>query len=237
MPTYLYCLLTAPTDESRDVPRGLTGVAGEQVRRLDGGGITAWVGTVSPGGISRTVETARAHDRVVRGAFDRGVTLLPARSGQVFPSDAHCIDDLERRRLELCAALDRVAGCVEMTVHVALATQPVPAGAARSVRETHRGRAYLARIRDNLRLERDLQAEAASAGAAIRDELGELVRGEATTLLPGARPRGTIAHLIAREDVERYRETVDARRAMDGSRILHIAGPYPPYSFTRLGDG
>lgn len=253
MPTYLYCLLIAPTDAAAEVPRGLTGVGGEDVRRLDVDGLAAWVGTVGSRARSRSVEAARGHDRVLRAALDLGVTPLPARGGQVFAGDAACLAELASKAGALRAALERVAGCVEMTVHVALGPQSVGAeeaggGSGRSTITGQQaageppasvdrsGRQYLAKVRERLRLERNVQVEAASALLAIHAGVEALVRGESSMLHPGPQPRLTIAHLIARDDPARYREALAAVRIAHAS-IVHIGGPHPPYSFTELADG
>ncbi len=106
MPTYLYCLLPATSDPP---PADLVGVFGEPVRRLVAGGVAAWVGMVETAAVPRTIETARRHDAVVRAAMRTGATPLPARGGQRFDDDEHCVDEIARRKRVIAATLDRVA--------------------------------------------------------------------------------------------------------------------------------
>ncbi len=251
MPTYLYCLLAASSDARPDVPPSLTGVGGGRVRALEAGGMLAWVETVDSSVLPRTVETARAHDRVVRAAMELGDTPLPARSGQLFADDAVCAEELRRREREIARGLREIEGCVEMIVHVAIdarrgggrageaaprlesfARPGTPGGTAPG-----RGRAYLEELRERLQLEHSVQSESANLRTAIRTAVEGLARDESFSIRPGTTPRLTISHLISRTDIARYRTVLADARATRGLEIVQVAGPYPPYSFAGLSNG
>ena len=236
MPTYLYCLLPGTSDPP---PADLAGVSGEPVRRLVAGAVAAWVGTVEQAAVHRTLETARRHDAVVRAAMRRGATPLPARGGQRFDDDEHCMGEIERHERAIAATLDRVADCVEMTVHLeaehraqaSAATAPEPER-SRPAAGAGRGREYLNALRAKRNMEHNVQTGVAGIRGVISRALGEIVRAEVVGdgRVPGA---AALSHLVPRANVSRYRDALTTLAA-DHAVSIRVGGPYPPYSFSEI---
>ena len=238
MATYLYCLLPAASDPP---PADLVGIVGERVRRLVAGGIAAWVGTVESPVVSRSLETAKQHDAVVRAAMRTGATALPARGGQRFDDDVQCVAEIERRERAIAGTLVRVADCVEMTLHL----DPPPASETRTVTRpaaepappksvAGRGRAYLDALRARRDVEHNVQAELADIRSLISSAVGDLVRAQSPSAgdVSGA---ATVFHLVPRAQVPRYREAVASLAARHALGI-RVGGPYAPYTFSEIRE-
>lgn len=238
MPTHLYCLLPAASEAP---PADLTGIAGERVRRLVIGDVAAWVGTIEDADVSRTVQAARRHDAVVRAAMRTDLTPLPARWGQRFDDDERCAAEISARGAAISSALARVAGCVEMSVHVTTrgghapdAGAGGPRGVSKEATDAHmgRGRSYLEALRAKSEVEHNVQAELASTRDLLASALGELVRAEAMGATDSA-GRLTLFHLVRRSDVEQYRAAADSP-ALRHAFGIRVGGPYAPYSFSEI---
>ena len=231
MPTYLYLLLTTASEPP---PPALRGLADAPVRALEAAGLVAWVSTlerVPP----PSVAAAREHDRVAAAALDAGTTPLPARFGQRYEDDARCIADIEARASALTAALQRVAGAVEMIVSATLApsTEDAPTGGSAPAGA---GRAHMERLRGKVSMERNLLNRARAVADGIRSAVADLVRAEELTVRQTPRPLLSLSHLVARDAAAAYRARV-AAAAIDGiSGSLAVGGPTAPYSFATLTD-
>jgi hypothetical protein len=223
--TYLYCLLRAASEPPSEA---LTGIAGERVRRVVTGRVAAWVGTID-GEVTRSVDTARRHDAVIRAALRTGATPLPARAGQRFADDAACLKELTRREAAIGRALERVAGCVEMTVHIA-ASRP----AGRNEAGAGPGREYLEALRSRHMVERGVQdgLDGIRARLAMSDDA--IIRGE---IVQRNEAEGTVlvSHLVSREGVAHYRQAVGAMATEGRVNVVRMAGPFAPYSFSEIG--
>lgn len=232
MVTYLYCVLIATGGE----PPRVNGVGGKPVRALtvdDDTGIEAWVATLEEGDFrlsGRELSTqALVHNDIVSTALASGRTLLPARFGAHFSDDVNCVAILSRRAAQLRDALRRLAGTVEMSVLVipSRASQ-AESGAIPERAEPAAGRRYLEVVRERAR-----QMEA--AGAKMNSVVGELHKAVyGLTLAASASHRSTgivsIAHLLRREDLTRYREAIAALGTFSDVRII-VSGPRAPYNF------
>ena len=230
MPTYLYCLFR----DRVDVPDGLAGVTGSPVRSIDMDSLTAWVETVQVPP-APSAESLRLHDAVTSAGLAAGSTPVPVRFGTTFDSDDACVASLAGRTAELLATLQRVAGCVEMTVVVRLqsmepeaAPQPVDSG------PTAPGRAYLERLRSERQGTQILRQQGHVLSRPVVGAVRHLVADERATLRPSP-PAYLVSHLIARDAVDEYRRLASA--AIGGHtpgelpRAV-IRGPSAPYSFT-----
>lgn len=230
MATYLYCVLTASTAE---LPPASGGVGGAPVRVLpvdDRSSLEAWVATLEEATFRVTgrelARQAILHNEIITAALATGRTPLPARFGSYFPSDAACLSVLETRAAELRASLARLAGLVEMSV---LVVPPRPSVVSEPERQAPgAGRRYLEKLRERAR-----RLEAAHR---LRDDvvrsIGDVVRSLAQGETHDVDATGivSIAHLLRRQDVTRYREVVRAIPSRDGIRLI-VAGPRAPYSF------
>jgi hypothetical protein len=231
MRTYLYCLLATPAD---DVPAALRGVGGGAVRAIAHGPVTAWVSTVGSDTPPPTPDNARAHDRVVRAALARA-TPLPARFGQLFESDDALRALLAARGPSLVAALRRVEGGCEMTVRVLLGAAPPTARDAGPLPRS--GREYLARVRARQNAARAARQEADFLHGRLRQAVEGLIRDESRAESTPAAYSLSVSHLVAREDVPRYRLALRALQDREPALRLMVSGPWAPYSFADPSGG
>ena len=229
MPTYLYCLFRDPVDP----PEGLAGVGGSTVRPIDAGSLRAWVETVQAAPVA-SAESLGLHDAVTSAGLTGASTPLPVRFGAVFDSDDACAASLASRTAELLAALERVAGRVEMTVVIRLkslepdmAPQPVEPMPATP------GRAYLERLRGERHETQILRQQGHVLSRPVVAAVRHLVADERATLRPTP-PAFLVSHLISRDAVNEYRRLASAvigdQAAGEPPRGV-IRGPSAPYSF------
>ena len=247
MPTYLYCLVSAAADAASPPAAGLDGAP---VRRLDVGGLAAWVSDVGAASVTPTVAAARAHDAVVRAAMERE-TPLPARFGQTFADDAALRAALAPREEPLVGALERVRGAVEMTVRVLLEDAPAAAPPEAAADAPHgapsdapagrvggaaaeRGRAYLTRLRERRRAEEARQERADFLHDRVAAAVAGVVRGEVRAPLGRDGRALSMSHLVPADAVDRYRDAVRALRQGDPPLRMLISGPWAPYSFATI---
>lgn len=201
-------------------------------------GLRAWISELTEATIVLSPERARAHDAVVRAALARE-TPLPARFGQVVADRAALDEVVSSRAAAFQTALDSVAGSVEMTVRVLVSAAPargegdrpqdLEAGSAA-------GRAYLERLADAHRRERNVLAEEQIVRERVSSAVGSLVRAESFVGARSGSSIATLSHLVPREHVEAYRSAIQALRAEDPSLALMLSGPWAPYSFTQVGS-
>ncbi|HWH49908.1 MAG TPA: GvpL/GvpF family gas vesicle protein [Gemmatimonadaceae bacterium] len=241
MSTHLYCIV--PGEPPRPVPRGLVGIDDERVRAMPIDDVVAWVSDVDRR-LAVSVAGIRAHDAVVEAALETGVTPVPARFGQRFDDDDACRGALESRAASIEALLAGVQGYIEMTLIITPSTSKMLRDLKPLVPEAGdantpgAGREYLETLR----------AREAATGV-IRQAIDEL----AQRLTEAARrhvhrsavheqftrlPLRTLSHLIPRDAVEPYKETLRPVPTTREFRFL-VIGPRAPYSFCALnaGDG
>lgn len=228
--TYLYCLLrrTQEADASR---LNVVGIGDAPVRRLAAGTVEAWVSTL--GAVPESsLASIRAHDAVVGAALATGQTPIPARFGQVWPSDELCVAALRERGPALQTMLRQLAGLVEMSVCTLLPGMPParPQTDATS-RPGTPGTAYLRQLRASADRERHLRVALDALRARVTSALGAIARGEHAEVRGGEDALAlSVAYLIQREDESRFRDTVQ-RVARESAARLVVAGPRAPYSF------
>lgn len=231
MPTYLYCVLAPPRTDAAPHLRGISEAPVRAVVTLRG--LEAWVSTIDEGAVRTSgralAEQALLHNEVVDAALATGRTPLPARFGSQFADDAMCIVHLEQHHPVLSAALTRVADAVEMSV-LLVPVERARASPRNSPRrdEPAAGRRYLEAVRQRTRDEEQRRAVAASMAGRITSTVASIVRSE-------SRDAGTagilsVAHLVGRGEVDRYRREVTAVVPEAGYRIV-VSGPRAPYSF------
>jgi Gas vesicle synthesis protein GvpL/GvpF len=179
--------------------------------------------------------TARAHHAVVQAVAARSVTL-PLRLATVYRGDERVTEVLRQGHWRFRAALDLLAGRVELGVKVYAdpqATAPATPPAASSP-----GRDYLRRRRAQHRARDDARQRAAAAAAQVDAALAELAvdsrhRPPQSPQLSGARGENVlnVAYLV---DAERAEELAARARRLEaeapGVRV-EVTGPWAPYSF------
>lgn len=207
--------------------RELTGVDGSAVELLEAGGLGLWISAEAGG--AATLQRAQEHDRVVRAAL-RSATPLPIRYGTRFADADRAAETLREKREEFLAALERVSGRVEMGIRVRW-TAPDPRGAGAPPPAAGPGRAYLeARRREREERER-VRALAEEVVVGVERRFAELELPAARLLLPEPGVAGTLAHLVRRSALRRYRERVAEARGELPHLELLLSGPWAPYSF------
>jgi hypothetical protein len=235
MTLYAYCVRRRgdPPPEP-----GLRGIGGAEVVRVEGDALGLWASRVeavpAPG-----PERLREHDRVVRAAL-RTCTPLPLRFGAAFPDAGAALAALEPRAAELLAALERVAGRVEMGVTLhweaeaerarLLAGDP---GLRPLPGPPSGGREYLETRRREHALERALRRRAEALLEAASERLRALVPDapEVRTVLPRPEVAGTLAHLVQKEQMFTYRHGAERAGTTLPAVTLRVSGPWAPYSF------
>lgn len=157
--------------------------------------------------LSPTPENLAAQDAAVRrlGA----AAVLPIRFGEKVRDEEELSKLLEPRASELSDALQKVRGCVQMTLRAFGEPAPLPE------LEGGPGTRYLeARRREHLLPEID----------PLLARLRSLVRAERIERKEQGNLLGTVYHLVRREDVPAYKE------ASEDPRVA-VSGPFPPYAF------
>lgn len=214
------------------------GIGGAEVEVVEAGGVSAWVSRLDAPPAPEP-DRLREHDRVVRAAL-RAETPLPLRFGAGFPDEEALRAALAERADALAASLERVRGRVEMGVTVrwdAAAARARLLAARPELRPAEEGpatgRAYLEARRREHALEDALREGAASLLERVARGLAPAVgdAAEARTVLPRPEVAGTLAHLVRRGDVSRYREAVRRAAGEVPAAEPHASGPWAPYSF------
>src|SRR4051812_44867402 len=112
MALYAYCL----SDEAISAIASVVGMASEKPRLIHRGGITAVVSDFNDEQVAVTRENVLSHERVVRRVLVE-TTPLPFRFGTIV-HEAQLQSYLDAQQDSLKAQLERVRGCVEMSVKV-----------------------------------------------------------------------------------------------------------------------
>jgi hypothetical protein len=208
------------------------GVGSAPVRAVTAGEVSAWVSDAGDGLAWQraTDELVRVHDAVIRAAMVHE-TPLPARFGQTFPDDSALRSALEERSEAIRAALDRVAGAVEMTVRMLLDIEPSGAVGPPPVSS---GRDYLAWVRARRTEEAELRRRAEFLQARLGEAVQDVVRGEARAPVRFPARSLAVSHLVAREALMEYRLAVRSFAEGDPARRIMLSGPWAPYSFAEL---
>ncbi|MGE5325348.1 MAG: GvpL/GvpF family gas vesicle protein [Actinomycetota bacterium] len=219
-----------------------TGVDGvHAVEAVPCGEFLCWVSPVDPIAFSQELEKnlenlewlavhGIRHQQVV-GEIAQKETIVPARFGTLFSSQAALLKDVEARRSALKKVFNRIADSDEWGVKVLVLEEdqpakPVSTAAARSGREYLQQKA--ARIkkkpeRDDVELERfssALEKVATDSGPA----------GRVSGAQPGLLWQATF--LVARSRRSQWERVLDDFvKQWEGKRRIEVTGPWPPYSF------
>jgi len=215
MPTHLYCLLAAGSDATPPTNVGV------DVRALVVGDVVAWVSTVDTDRLTREGRAAASeavrHDRVVSQALARNITPMPATLADRYAADADVVADVAGRSVEVKAALQRIAGLVEMAVIIAPATHTADQKAEEVAGGP--GRKYLEQLRDRPSRLNDVASRIDTAVESISRDTRRRVE----------RDRIGLSHLVRLADIDPYRTLVLGFAS--GDYRLVVDGPRAPYSF------
>lgn len=220
---YLYALVPAGVGGSLG-----EGLAGEPLRWLEAGPITAILGEIAAPAV--TPETLAAHDAVVRRLAERLPALLPARFGQAVPDERTLTSWIAARERDVLEALALVEGCVQMTLRVYAGPEapeapqaepaPIPEDLGPGARYLHERRDAAARARTLPEI------------APLREALRPYLKAERIerAAAPG-RLRATAYDLISRGEAGAYTRTVAETAPQLAGWQVTATGPWPPYAF------
>jgi hypothetical protein len=251
MSTHLYCVLPHQMRGAGAIPPGLSGVDGCRVRELPVDRVVAWVSDIerdpkisAPALVTDAVwfDGLKEHDAVVEAALGTGTTPVPARFGQRFLDDDACRAALESRAASVESLIATMQGFVEMTIIITPSTNRMLRDLEPVIPEMLEPRARGAKQPRHVETLQAVEAET-NAVARATDELAEQIRAATAAVVHRSTVHGavtpmplrTISHLVARDDIGRYREAIDTVRSGRESRFL-VIGPRAPYSFCGLGD-
>lgn len=231
---YAYCL----SDEAggAGAAAAVTGVGGVSPRLLECGDL--WVVVSELQGVQPTVtrENVLAHERVVRRVLAEA-TPLPFRFGTV-AGEEQLRAYVDSRRDRLKAQLDRVRGCVEMSVKViwdpSAVRDEAAAGPAPSPPAAGSGTAFLEAKRREVSGDEALGRRAREVEARLAEGLAEAVRESRVELRHAQALMLSAAHLVERARLADYRARLDRTRKGLGALRFLTSGPWPPYSFTNV---
>lgn len=234
---------------------GATGVDGEQVREVPGGGVSALVGDVdaarfAPRALERDMEqldwlaaVARAHDSVVREAAAHG-PVVPARLATLFRDDDAVRAMLSEQHAEFAAALDALAGQAEWGVKAYVDPDAWAAAAAGPDSSDEpaaagKGSAYLMRRRAQLTARRTAEEDAARWAEAAHARLRGVCTATRVHRPQDPRLSGredamalNASYLVDQEHVDELRALVAELAETSWGVDIQLTGPWPPYSFT-----
>jgi hypothetical protein len=179
-------------------------------------GSVAGVCSVHRGLVPEATEAEVARHADVVEALAAQEPVLPVRFGAVFRRGRKLREALGARERDFADALARVAGRVELGVHVHRESEPKPP-------RTGGGRDYLlARAEDRRR--------AGEAAEAIHRRLAALAADATVRVLPTPGLLLSAAYLVDRGAVRSFEAEV---RQLDSERpeAFLCTGPWPPYSF------
>ena len=194
------------------------GLAGEPLRLVRCGELLIVAGEAEP---TVTPENLAAQDAAVRRLSVPAV--LPIRFGETVRDEEELCKLLKPRSSDLIQALEKVRGCEQMTLRIFGELAPLPEPPEE---DAGPGTRYLeARRREIERTHSLPEIEP------LLDRLRPLVKAERIERKEQGKLLGTVYHLVRREHVPAYKETL---REEDG---VTVSGPWPPYAFAPgLGD-
>lgn len=197
---------------------GVTGIAGERLRVVAAGAVSAIVGDIRRA--PKPTETnLRKYDGVMRALVRTNPALLPVRFGTQFRDLDELTLVLQSRQSSLRRLLRHVRNRAQITIRVA-----APDSSPRSIsRAVESGSSYL----------RERAAEAAQARQIpgfdpVRAAVRRWVKDERVERQANV---ASVYHLIPRGSVDAYRAALD-RAARKAGLSLRVSGPWPPYAFT-----
>ena len=179
-----------------------------------------------------TVKAVREHDAVVSAALATGRTPLPARFGQIWPSDADCATAVVQRREELETFLREVAGTVEMTVCTLLPGMPPAPPRTTSASGGRPGTDYMRGLRARADREQHLRSALEALRQRVSRALGPMSRAEIAEVRGSDEALAlSVSYLVERGNEPAFRRSVE-EVAREAAARLVVVGPRAPYSFT-----
>lgn len=205
---------------------GVTGVAGERLRVVTVGAVSAIVGDVARPP-RPTEANLRTYDAVMRRLARDHAALLPVRFGTQFRDLDELSLVLQSRQHSLRRLLRHVRNRAQITIRIVVAESRVRAdshvGRALSSGSRASGSSYLKGRAAEAARAREIPGFDPVRVAVRRWVRDERIERQATVT--------SVYHLIPRGSVDAYRAALD-RAARTGDLRIRVSGPFPPYAFT-----
>jgi hypothetical protein len=231
MNLYVYCFCSAPAPEVLDT----IGILDSEVIAIEYDNVIAIAADCSrlP---DASVPNLVAHNRVIRSVL-KATTPVPCRFGTMLgwrDLEAYVRSNGEALR----SLLDRIRGCVEMTLRV----DSIEGGAHSQCEDIQAPPGILpeqrgpgTRFLEAKLLEASRQNVAVRKTQAILDwvdsRFGALVKERVARMGVEAPAVTRIGHLLDRTRIEQYRELFGVAQNDRPDLVLSISGPWAPYSF------
>ena len=230
---YLYALI-APLD---GLPEAVRGIDKAPLWMVEAGGLSAVVSTLPPGEVLPTPRRLWQHEQVVEALMTQAA-VVPLRFATLMPDEAAVAQCLAERKAGIVQDLERVQGCVELSLRVVrMALPPSPRVAGDGLpcpdllASEKNGRTFEIAYRA-ARLQRDaLRRREESVGEMINRSLCEHAVDHVYQVQPGAGAIVRASYLVEASRLRAIKNTV--YRLMAAHRHLHFlcTGPWPPYHF------
>jgi hypothetical protein len=199
----------------------LTGLAGERLRALTVGRVTAIVGELARPP-KPTSTTLRKYSQVVQSLSERLPALLPARFGTCVQDLIELTFILQSRQQPLLRNLRDVRGRVQMTGRI-IRSPTTNGRVPLSHASADSGAAYLRARAAAVASEKEVAGFGPVRAAVRRWVRDERVEKQG--------PVASVYHLVPRGQAEKYRRTLEDAARKAGLRLT-VSGPWPPYAFT-----
>jgi len=227
MKLYAYCLVE-DLDALDAATRGISGAA---VRLLHIDEFAVLTSNFDDDTVAVTRENALDHAAVVRSVLDR-TTPLPFRFGTLV-TEQQLRNYISARKPALQTRLTLVRGCVEMSVkiireHITENNLPAVPG------EITSGTSFLEEKRREILGTEANAAEAREISTWLHEQVANLARDEQVTLRSSEKLVVAAAHLVERDKIPQYKETMTIARENRPELHFLLSGPWPPYSFANI---
>jgi|SRR5918911_2216923 hypothetical protein len=239
MSLYAYCLSDEVTDGAVE---SVVGIAASRPRLLRRGEIVTVVSECEAEAVTVSRENVLAHERVVRRVLVE-TTPLPFRFGTVV-SEAQLQSYVDSQRDSLMVQLERVRGCVEMSVKVIWNLEAMKQEAGEREETSNAGgpalqgsgTAFLNAKRREILGDETLKRRAAEVSSWLSECLKDVVREAQVNVQPKETLVLAAAHLVERERLKEYRAALRRAQKLRGELHFLTSGAWPPYSFTSISS-
>jgi hypothetical protein len=227
MKLYAYCLI----EDLGAFDSTTRGISGAAVRLLQVDQYGVLVSDFDSDTVAVTRENALDHAAVVRSVLDR-TTPLPFRFGTLV-TEQQLSSYISARKPALQTRFELVRGCVEMSVKI-IREVSTDHDRTKSEEVITTGTTFLQEKRRELRGSEFKAAEAAEISTWLHAEVDGLIRDEQVTVRPSEKLAVAAAHLVERDKIPQYKETMAAARENRPELHFLFSGPWPPYSFANI---
>ncbi|HEX8888385.1 MAG TPA: GvpL/GvpF family gas vesicle protein [Pyrinomonadaceae bacterium] len=239
MPLYVYCLSNEVTT---DTIQSVVGLADAKPRLIEHAGLKAVVSDFKDEPVAVTRENVLAHEGVVRRVLAE-TTPLPFRFGTLI-SETRLESYLDSQQDSLRVQLERVRGCVEMSVKVIWKLETVRDEALRQAegsvsseakqKPAGKGAMFLETKRREMLGDEALKRRAEEIADWLNDSLVGTVREKQASVQPMQSLVLSAAHLVERVHLKEYRAAIHRAQKERGELHFLTSGTWPPYSFTNI---